>query len=590
MTNLDIAKLLRNVAASYTIKNENKYRFQIIAYQRAADAIENSSSEVKDLFRENKLEFLPGVGHSMREHLEELLKSGKVVHFEWVMHGIPKSVFPLLEVPTFGPKKSYRLVKEFSLSRPETVIDDIEKAAKENKIAKLEGFGEKSQKDLLRAISEYRLGKGKTKRMMLPYAFEIAEKLVSYLKTSDAVIEAVPLGSLRRMMPTVGDIDIAVATSDPKSVIKHFVNYPYKERIIEEGQETASILLSSGKQIDLMTQPQKSFGSLVQHFTGSKNHNIRLREYALSKGLSLSEHGIKKQVENGKWKMEKISNEELFYKKLGMDWIPPELREDTGEIESSIVHKLPTLIGQKNIKGDLHIHSSFPIDSSHDIGKNSIDEMVRYAKELNYEYIGFSEHNPSISKHNAAQIYSLIAKRNDYIEQLKSSIKNIRILKLLEIDILVHGKLAINNESLALLDGAIVSVHSSFGMSKEEMTKRVIQGLSHPKAKIFAHPTGRMLNRRPGYELNFEKIFDFCKKYNKSLEINSWPARLDLPDPIIRQAIENKVKLVINTDSHAVWQMGLMKYGVAMARRGWAQKSDILNTLGYNEFNRWLKT
>lgn len=595
MTNSEIAKILRNVAASYAIKNENKYRFQIIAYQRAADAIENSSSEVKDLFSENKLEFLPGVGHSIRSYLEELLKSGKVVHFEWVMHGIPKSVFPLLEVPTFGPKKAYRLVKEFSLSKPEAVIDDIEKVAKQNKIAKLEGFGEKSQKDLLRAISEYRLGKGKTKRMVLPYAFEIAEKVVSYLKTSDAVIEAVPLGSLRRMMPTVGDIDIAVATNDSQKVIDHFISYPYKERIIEKGKTTASILVSGGKQIDLMTQGPEGFGSLLQHFTGSKNHNIHLREYALSKGLSLSEYGIKRKSsrEAGSdlpGKMDKFGNEKEFYKKLGMSWIPPELREDKGEIEFAIVHKLPRLVEAKDIKGDLHIHSNFPIDSSHDLGKNSIGEMVKYAQNLKYEYVGFSEHNPSFSKHNSSEVYSLIARRNEAIEHLKLNIKDIRILKLLEIDILVNGSIAIDNKSIELLDGAIVSIHSSFGMNKEEMTKRVIQGLSYPKAKIFAHPTGRILNQRPGYELDFEKIFNFCKKYEKALEINSCPTRLDLPDPIIKQAIENGVKLIINTDSHAVWQMDLMKYGVAMARRGWAQKDDILNTLGYNEFVEWLKT
>jgi len=590
MTNSQIAKLLRNVAASYTIKNENKYRFQIIAYQRAADAIENSSLEVSDLFKDNKLELLPGIGTSIRSHLEDLLKKGKVARFEWITKGIPKSVFPLLDVPTIGPKKAYRLVREFSLSNPETVIKDLKKIAKQGKIAALPGFGEKSESDVLRAIADYRRGVGKTSRMVLPYAFEITEKLISYLKKSNAVNYAVALGSLRRMTPTVGDIDIAVATSKPREVINHFVSYPYRERIIEKGDATASIYVSGGRQIDIMTQVPQSFGSLLQHFTGSKNHNVRLREYALSKGLSLSEHGIKRISKSGANRIEKIPTEEEFYKKLNISWIPPELREDKGEIELAMAHKLPILVEQRDIKGDLHIHSNFPIDPSHDLGIDSMQDLVLYARKLKYEYFGFSEHNPSVSKHNSSQIYSLISRRNDIIEQIKSNTKGIRVLKLLEIDILSNGKLAVDDKSLSLLDGAIVSIHSSFGMSKDKMTKRVIQGLSHPKAKIFAHPTGRLLNQRPGYELDFEKIFDFCKENNKALEINSWPSRLDLPDSIIKSAVEQEIKLVINTDSHAVEQLGMMKYGVAMARRGWAEKSDILNALGYNEFVKWLKT
>jgi len=287
--------------------------------------------------------------------------------------------------------------------------------------------------------------------------------------------------------------------------------------------------------------------------------------------------------------MRKFDSEEKFYRVLGLSWIPPEIREDKGEIELAIEHKLPKLVELSDIKGDLHIHSSFPIEPSHDLGQTPIKEMAEYAKKLKYEYIGFSEHNPSISKHTKGQIYSLIARRNECIEQLKSSIKSIRILKLLEIDILTSGKLAVDEKSMDLLDGAIVSIHSSFATDKKEMTKRALAGLSHPKAKILAHPTGRLLNDRKGYELDFNQIFDFCKKNNKALEINSWPLRLDLPDNLIKEAIEYGVKLVVNTDSHAVYQMDLMKYGVAMARRGWATKSDILNTLGYNDFIKWLK-
>lgn len=589
MTNQEIANLLRNIAASYSIKDDRKFRFQILAYQKAAETIANSPLELYDLYREDKLQVLPGIGVTIRDRLIELFKTGHVKHFDFVLKGIPESVFTLIDIPKFGPKTAYKLTIKFSLKNPKTVVDDLIKAAKKGKIAKIEGFGEKSEKDLLQSLLEYKRGKNKASRMVLPYASEIAENLLEYLKKSKYVIQAYTLGSLRRMKPTIGDVDIAVASDKPKEVIEHFVNYPYKDRVIEKGDVSASILVSNGKQIDLMVQPNDRFGALLQHFTGSKDHNVRLREFSLKKRLSLSERGIK-DLKSSNREIKKYDTEEKFYQALGLQWIPPEMREDTGEIELSSQNKLPKLIELSDIKGDLHLHSSFPIEPSHDLGQNSMETMIKTAIDLKYKYIGFSEHNPSVSKHNKQQIYSLIQKRNDKIDQLQLSNKNIRIIKLLEIDVLVDGNMAIDNKSLNILDGAIVSIHSSFGMSKEEMTKRVINGLSHPKAKILAHPTGRLLNIRPGYELDFEKIFDYCKKNNKALEINSWYTRLDLTDQIIRKAVDAGIKMVINTDSHASSQMFLMRYGVAMARRGWAKKSDILNTLEYNEFIKWLKS
>ena len=587
MNNQELANLFRNVAAAYSIKDSKKFYFQILAYQKASETIASTTSEIKDLYREGKLDTLAGIGVTIKSRLEELFKKGHVTHFDFVFEGIPQSVFTLINIPSIGPKKAYKLTKKLSLNNPKTVVDELINKAKKGEIAKIPTFGEKSEQDILQVLLEYKAGKSKIVRMVLPYAAEIGEKIVAYLKESPGIINAVPLGSLRRMMPTVGDIDIAVATDDPEKAIAHFVSYPYKERIIEKGPSTASFLTSGDKQIDLMVQPVDGFGALLQHFTGSKNHNVHLREYALKKGLSLSERGIKDLKKDKKLK--KYDTEEKFYGALGMSWIPPEIRENQGEIELAIKHKLPKLVELSDIKGDLHIHSSFPIEPSHDLGHNSIQEMVNYAKKLNYEYIGFSEHNPSISRHTKDQIYSLIARRNDYIEHIKLSNKDIRIIKLLEIDILTNGKLAVDDKSLNLIDGAIVSIHSSFGMNKKEMTKRAINGLSHPKAKILAHPTGRLLNERPGYELDFDIIFDFCKTNNKALEINSWPERLDLPDRLIKQAVEHGVKLVISTDSHALHHMKLMKYGVAMARRGWGTKNDIINTLSYIDFLEWLE-
>ncbi|HVF69662.1 MAG TPA: DNA polymerase/3'-5' exonuclease PolX [Xanthomonadales bacterium] len=590
MTNSEIGKLLNNVASAYAITDDKKYRFQILAYQKAAEAIEATSTELKELQNEGKLEDIPGVGPSIKASIEELLQKGKVKHLDDILGKIPSSVYPLLDVPSIGPKRAYKLVSEFKLNNPKTVIADLVKIGESGKIAVLPGFGEKSEKDILQAFEEFKQGAGKTTRMVLPYASELAQKMINYLMSSKAVGKASTLGSLRRKKSTVGDIDIAVASNDPKNAIDHFVNYPHIERIIEKGGRTAAILTSGGRQIDLMVESPKGFGALLQHFTGSKDHNVHLREIALKKGYSLSDYGVKKK--DGKsTKIIQYKTEEKLYKFLGLSWVPPELRENTGEIELAAQNKLPKLIELADIKGDFHIHSSYPIEPSHDMGHNSMEEMIKYALKLNYKYIGFSEHNPSISKHTSEQTYNLLYKRNKFIEQLRLKYnKSIHIFSLMETDILPNGKLALDDKSLDLLDGSIVSIHSSFNTDRAKMTERVLKGLSHPKAKILAHPTGRLLNERVGYDLEWKKVFDFCAKNNKALEINSWPQRLDLPDSLVRDAIKKGVKLVINTDSHALAHMNLMEYGVSVARRGWAQPSDILNTYDYNKLKEFFKS
>lgn len=589
MTNIELAKLFRNVAAAYSITDEKKFRFQIIAYQRSADAIESSTEEVHDLYKEGKLDTIPGVGETIKGRLEELFKTGKVAHFDELMKKVPASVFVLMEVPTFGPKKAFKLVDEFHLNDPKTVIQEVVKLATDGRIATLEGFGEKSQADILRAIGEHKKGFGKTTRMALPFAAELADKVITYIKKCPAVKEVQPLGSLRRRVATVGDLDIAVSTDKPKEVIAHFVAYPYTERIIEKGEVSSSLITSGGQQVDLLTVPADSFGSLLQHFTGSKHHNVHLRELAIKKGMSLSERGIKRK-HGDKETMEKFKTEEKFYEALGMDWIPPEMREDTGEIELALTHKLPKLITLADMKGDLHIHSSYPIQPSHDLGANTMENMIEKAISLKYEYIGFSEHNPSISKHTKAQVYALLEKRQQKIEALRKKYPKIHIISLMETDILPNGSLALDDKALSFLDATLVSVHSVFSLDEKDMTKRVLSGLAHPKAKILSHPTGRLLNDRPSYDLNWNEVFTFCKKNNKALEINASPSRLDLPDTLVRQAVVQDVTMVIDTDSHATSQMDLMQYGVSVARRGFAEKKNIANTWNYKEFSEWLKS
>lgn len=586
MSNQEIVALFRNIAAAYTIKDEYKYKFQIIAYQKAADAVEHASTELKNLYEQDRLEKIPGIGPTIKKRLIELFKTGKVTHYDEILKEISPAVFPLLDIPSFGPKKANKLVTHFKLTNPKTVIEEVKKLALDGRIAELEGFGEKSQSDILRAIGEYSTGTTKTNRMVLPYAFSLAQEVLKHLRECKDVIVAEPLGSLRRMNSTVGDVDIAVTSKNPAKVIDHFVSFPAKERIIEKGPTTASLLIGGGRHVDLLVLPPGQFGSMLQHFTGSKHHNVALREYALKKKMSLSERGIK--LLDKESKLIEFETEEKFYKYLGLAWIPPEIRENEGEIELAAKNNLPKLVELKDIKGDLHIHTNYPLNSSHDYGNVSMQEMVDKAIELKYEYIGISDHNPSVGNQTKSEIYSILSERKDKIEQIKESNKSIRVINLLEMDILVSGDLAIDEKSIELVDAFVVSIHSSFGMDKQKMTERILKGLSHPKAKILAHPTGRLINSRPGYEVDWEILFDFCNKNNKALEINAWPERLDLPDALIKHAKDMGCKFVINTDSHALSHMENMFYGVSVARRGWCTKDDILNALPADKFLEWI--
>ncbi len=602
ITNREIAELLRKVAAAYTVKEDlpvgrQDNRFKIIAYERAADSIEHATSEIKDLWDDGKLDEIPGIGASIAGHLDELFRTGKVSYFEKIMKSLPGAMFPLLSVPGFGPKKAYKLAVTIPLKNPKTVIEELEKAAKKGKIAKIPGFGAKSEKEILSSLQDFEKGRVKEIRMSLPVASGMAEDVIGYLKKSEASLKVDPLGSLRRQVSTIGDIDISVATEKPDEVINFFLSYPKKRKIIEKGPTGASLLLQNGRQVDLRVQKPRTYGSMLQYFTGSKNHNIHLRELALKQNLSLSEYGITRSAPPGgariatsaKSGIKEYSTEESFYEALGMDWIPPEIREDSGEIEASVNHELPELVKLKDIKGDLHIHSDYPIEPSHDLGADPMEEIIKKAESLDYSYLGFSEHNPSVNNHSQEQIHEILRKRKEKIEQLKLTSKIVRVINLLEVDIQPDGKLSLTEDSLDLMDGVIASVHSRFNLPKDEMTERILKALEHPQVRILGHPTGRLLGKREGYDVDWERVFDFCASHNKALEINAWPERLDLPDSLVRRAVEKKIKMIISTDAHAAGQMDLMTYGVSVARRGWAEKNDILNTLDYNEFYKWLR-
>ena len=580
LTNTEISQILRSVAAAYKIHGEDKNRFRIAAYERAADSVEHASSELKDVWDEGKLVDIAGIGPSIAEHLDELFKTGKSDHFEKVKDGIYPSVFELMKINGIGPRSANQLARDLGIKSAEDAVGRLKKAAKEGKIAGLENFGRESEQAILIATREYE--EKPEDRMFINKAQMLADELIVWMRKSRVVKNADALGSLRRKSPTVGDIDIAVAASDPEGAIEHFTKYSKKSRVLERGDRTASILLAGNIQVDLIVERPESYGALLQHFTGSKHHNIALRELALKIGLSLSDYGIKKL---GKAKIYEFETEEKLYSALGMDWIPPELREGAGELEAALQGTLPKLVEVSDMKGDLHMHSSFDIETSHVLGQSTIKEHAEKAKSLGYEYISLSEHNPSKSSHTKSEITTLIRAKRDEIAKVKSSVK---IFNSLEIDILPDGGLPIADGAFEYLDFAICSIHSSFSQSKKEMTERVIRGLSHPKVKIFGHPTTRILNKREGIELDWERIFSFCTKNNKWLEINSSTSRLDLPDFLVREAVKAGVKLVVNTDSHHAQEMDNMRWGVAVARRGWAEKADIVNTLPMAQFENLL--
>lgn len=563
MTNTQIAELLRNVASAYQFKDQNKYKFQTIAYNRAADSVEHSTSELKDLWDDGKLDDVPSIGTSIAKHLDEIFRTGKSKHFEELMKDIPKDAFTLMVLPKVGLKTAMKMIEEL----PKTELQE--------------------------KIKEAQKLQDKVKRHLLSYAENIASSVVEWIKNEPSVEKIDVLGSLRRRVATVGDIDIAVGTNKPIEVIERFVQYPNIQKIIEKGDVTSSILLPNNVQVDILVMNPESYGNALQHFTGSKNHNIALREYSKKIGYSMSEHGIK-NIKTGK--MTGIKTEKELYEFLDLKYVEPELREGTGEIDSSKNDKLPKLVTLGDIKADLQIHSSFDIETSHDLGLNSMEEVIKRATELNYEYLAFTEHNPSKKGHNDIQTLDILKKKKEYVEQLNysresSGEKRIpKVFNSLEIDMGKDGSLPISDAGLDTLDFALVSIHSVFDLNRDDMTKRVLNALSHPKVKIFAHPTGRKINEREGVELDWEKIFDFCLRNNKWIEINADPMRLDLPDILVRDAVKLGVKLTLGTDTHELSMMNNMKYGIDVARRGWAEKKDIVNTRSLKEFEEMLQS
>src|SRR3989344_3364863 len=574
MNNQEIAKIFNDIARFLRMDN---VAFKPYAYEKAAISLEGLPEDIKEIYVKGgrkALEEIPGIGKAMSDHIEEFLKTGKVNIYEQFKKKLPVNMDELLKVEGMGPKKAKILYEKLGVKN----LKDLEKVAKNGKVAPLFGFGETTQKNILQGLEFLKMSKGRSLlHEILPVAREVLQKLEN-LKEVEKVSIA---GSLRRRKETIGDVDFLVVSKNPKKVMDFFVKLPGVEKIWGQGGTKASVHMKSGYDMDLRVVSEKSYGSALQYFTGSQDHNIATRKIASDKGLKLSEWGIfrgKKQI-MGK-------TEEDVYRALGMAWVPPEMRENTGEIELAMGKKLPKLVELKDIKGDLHVHSNW---KDPDGGKDSIEALAKQAMALGYEYMGISDHTNDLSVEKGLNEKELL-QENTYIKELnkKYKKKNFRILHGCEANIRKDGSVDVKDDVLEKLDYVIVGVHSLLKMEKKEMMARIEKAVKNPNVDIFAHPTGRIVGQRDEYQVDFDKILKIAKNTGTILEINS-SSRLDLRDLYIRRAKEEGVKMIINTDTHQKERMLLMEYGVSQARRGWAEKSDIINTLSAEELLKQLK-
>jgi len=567
MKNQELSKIFFQIADYLEIDGVS---FKPYAYRRVALSLENFKEDVGEIYRKGGLKALQeisGVGEGIAKAIEEYLKNGKIKHFEELKKKLPLKVDELLKVEGIGPKKIKTLYQKLGVKN----LKDLEKFAKAHKIAPLFGFGEKTEKNILQGLEFLRQSKG---RFLLGQILPTARDVIKKLKTLKEVEEISLAGSVRRQKETIGDVDILVVSKKPEKVMNFFVNLDGVEKIWGRGGTKASIRMREGFDMDLRIVKKESYGAALQYFTGSKEHNIATRKIAIEKGLKLSEYGVfrgKKYIAG--------STEEDVYKALGLPYMAPETREDDGEIQAASEGELPDLVELKDIKGDLHCHTSASD------GENSLEEMVEKAISKGYEYIGISDHAKFLGVTNGQdekrllKQYEKIKKLNEKIAKTGSKFK---ILSGCEVDIRPDGSLAIKDEVLEKMDYVIASIHSSMKMEKKEMTARIIRALENPNVDIFGHPTGRLIGQRDEYQMDFDKILEVAKKMGTILEINSSPERLDLNGFYIRMAKSHGVKMIINTDSHKAGQMELMEYGVGQARRGWAEKSDIINTLSFD--------
>lgn len=554
----------------------DKVPFKPQAYQKVALVLESMEEPVEKIYKEKGKEGLlaiPGVGEGIAKAIEEYIKTGTIKIYQQYKTRLPMDLDELTRVEGLGAKKAKVLYQKLGIKN----IKDLEKAAKAHKIAPLFGFGDKTEKNILQGIDFVKRDKG---RFLLGEILPIAREIIQKLEGLKEVKKISLAGSTRRRKETIGDVDILAVSDKPAKVMDFFCSLPGIERIWGKGATKSSVRTRAGFDIDLRVVPEKSYGSALQYFTGSKEHNIATRIIAINKGLKLNEYGIFRGP-----KMIAGATEEDVYRAIGLPVIPPEIREDQGEIQAALNGRLPKLVEQNDIKGDLHSHSNW------DGGEDSIEAMVKYAQSLGYEYIGISDHTKFLKIENGLDEKQLL-KQKKAIEVLNKKLvpSGFRILQGCETNILADGSTDIKDEVLAQLDYVIAGVHSQLRMEREEMTQRIVTAMRNPHIDIISHPTGRLLLQREEYSADFEEILKVAKETGTILEINSSPIRLDLNATNIRRAKEMGVKMIINTDNHQKEQMRQMEYGISQARRGWAEKKDIINTEPVEKLLEYFKT
>jgi DNA polymerase (family 10) len=570
MKNQEIANIFYEIADFLEMEG---VQFKPYAYQKAAITLETLEEDVEEIYKRDGLEGLkkiPGVGESIALKIEEYLKTGKIKYYQQLKKKTPVEMKELTAVEGLGPKRVKVLYQKLGIRN----LKDLEMAAKAHKIAPLFGFDVKTEKNILEGIEFLKRSKG---RFLLGDILPIVKEVYQKLKNLKEVKVVNPAGSVRRMKETIGDVDFLVISDKPEKVMDFFTSLPGVIKIWGKGSTKSSVRMKEGFDMDIRVVPAKSYGSALQYFTGSKEHNIAIRKIAMDKGLKLSEYGLfrgSRQIAG--------KNEEEVYKALGMEWIPPELRENQGEVEAALEGKLPRLIDYQDIKGDLHCHSKW------DGGQNTIEEIVEMAKKMGYQYIGIADHTKFLRIERGLDEKKLTLQRKE-IDSLNKKLRNFKILQGAETNIMPDGSIDIKDEALKKLDYAIAGIHSNFKMPKEKMTERIIKAMKNPNVDIISHPTGRIIQRRDEYQIDFDKILRAAKEYKVILEINSFPERLDLNDQNIRRAKEAKVKMVINTDAHHRDQLRFIEFGIAQARRGWAEKEDIINCWPIEKLLRYFK-
>lgn len=556
MTNQEIADILVHISQILDIQGENP--FKIRAYIKAAQTIENLTYQLSSL--EDKIMELPGIGEGIAKKIKELLETGKLKYYEDLKKSEYAPLIELLRIPGMGPKHAKLVHDELGVKS----IEELRKAAEAGKLRELPGLGEKVEQNILQGIQQVQKFK---ERYSLAFIYPRAQNIVEELKKVKEVKQITLGGSLRRMKETIGDVDILVASEKPKPVMDAFVNLPQVAKVVAKGSTRSTIMTKDGFQVDIRVVKPESFGAAQHYFTGSKAHNIRIRSLGQDKGLKINEYGVFKKEKRIAGKTE----EEVF-KSVNLPYIPPELREDQGEIEAAQSGKLPSLIELEDIKGDLHVHTEWTD------GNNSIEEMAQAAKKRGYKYIAICDHSPTVGITNGLTEERLLKQINE-IEKLNRKLKDFKILSGIEVDIRSNSQLDLEDEILKKLDVVVAAVHTKFAQPKDEMTKRILKAIENPNVDIIAHPTGRLIGKREPYQVDMDKIMDACKANEKVLELNAYPERLDLSDINCKKAKEKGVKIAISTDAHADAHLEWMKFGVATARRGWIEPQDVINAL-----------